>query len=89
MGGDSTSLITTSNGETRIEDFKIIGKLGNYSPKSSIQNVGDGTCSTVYKVKRYYDGKVYALKKVKMSSLTDKERDNAVNEVRILASIKH
>ena len=28
------------------------------------------------------------MKKVKMYGLTDKERENAVNEVRILASIK-
>jgi NIMA (never in mitosis gene a)-related kinase len=31
----------------------------------------------------------YALKKVKMVTLNDKERNNALNEVRILASIQH
>ena len=35
------------------------------------------------------DGQVYALKKVKMGKLSDKEKENALNEVRILASIKH
>ena len=30
----------------------------------------------------------YALKKVRMSELSEKEKENAVNEVRILASIK-
>jgi NIMA (never in mitosis gene a)-related kinase len=35
------------------------------------------------------DGQEYALKQVKMESLTDKEKENALNEVRILASIKH
>jgi NIMA (never in mitosis gene a)-related kinase 1/4/5 len=29
------------------------------------------------------------LKKVRLSHLSEKERENAVNEVRILASIKH
>jgi NIMA (never in mitosis gene a)-related kinase 1/4/5 len=40
-------------------------------------------------VKRLADGETYALKKVKMVKLSDKERENALNEVRILASIKH
>ena len=30
---------------------------------------------------------MYALKKVKMLNLSDKEKENALNEVRILASI--
>ena len=43
----------------------------------------------MYKVKRIQDGKVYALKKVKLPNLTDKEKENAINEVRILASIQN
>jgi len=35
------------------------------------------------------DGGEYALKKVKMVKLSDKEKENALNEVRILASINH
>ena len=35
------------------------------------------------------DGEIYALKKVKLGKLSDKEKDNAINEVRILASIKN
>ena len=35
------------------------------------------------------DKEVYALKKVKMVKLSEKEKENALNEVRILASIKH
>lgn len=31
----------------------------------------------------------YALKKVKMGTLGEKEKTNAINEVRLLASIKH
>jgi NIMA (never in mitosis gene a)-related kinase len=51
--------------------------------------LGDGAYSTVYKVKRKSDGKIYALKKVKVGSLSEKEKDNALNEVRIIASIKN
>ena len=41
-----------------------------------------------FKVKRISDGGIYALKKVKMGNLSVKEKENALNEVRILASIK-
>jgi len=40
-------------------------------------------------VKRIEDGNSYALKKVKIQSLSDREKENALNEVRILASIKN
>ena len=36
---------------------------------------------------RLSDGLLYALKKVKMYMLSSKEKENALNEVRILASI--
>jgi NIMA (never in mitosis gene a)-related kinase 1/4/5 len=51
--------------------------------------LGDGAYSSVYKVRRQEDNDVYALKKVKMLNLSDKEKENALNEVRILASINH
>ena len=38
---------------------------------------------------RIMDSQKYALKKVKMGKLSEKEKENALNEVRILASIKH
>ena len=59
-----------------MNDFQIISKLG------------EGAYSTVFKVKRSVDGKTYALKKVKILNLSDKEKENALNEVRILASVK-
>ena len=58
-------------------DFKI-GKL-----------LGKGVFGMVYLVKRVIDGQIYAMKQVKISQLTDKERDNALNEIRILASLSH
>jgi len=45
--------------------------------------------SSVYKVKRLEDEEIYALKKVKLPNLSEKEKINALNEVRILASIRH
>ena len=35
------------------------------------------------------DSQIYALKKVKIQNLSDREKENALNEVRILASIKN
>ena len=59
-----------------MNDFQIISKLG------------EGAYSTVFKVKRNIDKKIYALKKVKILNLSEKEKENSLNEVRILASVK-
>lgn len=61
-------------------------KVGDFSV---IKKLGDGAYSSVYKVTRLNDPEEYALKKVKIMNLTDKEKENALNEVRILASIDH
>ncbi|CAI2360684.1 unnamed protein product [Moneuplotes crassus] len=55
----------------------------------NFEPLGKGSYSEVYKVTRKQDNKVYALKKVSISNLASKEQQNALNEVRILASIKH
>lgn len=60
-----------------IKDFDILNELGK------------GTFGSVYKVKRKKDNEIYALKKVYMNKLKQKEKDNSLNEVRILASINH
>lgn len=54
-----------------------------------LTKIGDGAYSEVYKVRRNSDNKIYALKKVKMGKLSVKEKENALNEVRILASFQH
>ena len=53
-----------------------------------LEKLGDGAYSVVYKVKRKQDSQTYALKKVKLQNLNEKEKQNALNEIRILASIK-
>jgi len=64
-------------GATSLTDFKQLALLG------------EGAYSAVYKVLRLADNEIYALKKVKLPSLSDKEKQNALNEVRLLASVKH
>jgi NIMA (never in mitosis gene a)-related kinase len=54
-----------------------------------LQKIGEGSYSSVHKVRNKQDGQEYALKKVKMGTLKEKEKENALNEVRILASITH
>jgi len=60
-----------------INDFNIVAKLGT------------GSYSEVFKVTRKSDNQTYALKKVSLENLSQKEQENALNEVRILASIQH
>ena len=59
-----------------MENFEILDKLG------------EGSFSVVYKVKRKIDNQIYALKKVKLDNLKEKNILNSLNEVRILASVK-
>lgn len=54
-----------------------------------MKKLGDGAYSQVYQVKRTADQNIYALKKVKIGSMSYKDKENAINEVRILASIQH
>lgn len=60
-----------------LADFELLGRLG------------EGAFSQVFRVRRKSDGLYYALKKVKLHGLKDKEKAMALNEVRILASIQH
>lgn len=54
-----------------------------------IEKIGKGAFSNVYKTKRLEDGKLYALKRVSLKKLKEKELQNTLNEIRILASVKH
>ncbi len=68
-----------------LSDFQLISKLG----RCGCYPIGEGAYSSVYKVRRLTDNREYALKKVKLINLSEKEKQNALNEVRILASIKN
>ena len=59
-----------------MENFEILEKLG------------EGSFSTVYKAKRKLDNQIYALKRVKLNNLKQKNILNSLNEIRVLASIK-
>jgi NIMA (never in mitosis gene a)-related kinase len=71
-----TGLISREN-QTTLKDFHIERKIG------------DGAYSQVFQVMRRSDSKEYALKQVRIAKLSEKEKTNALNEVRILASIEH
>ena len=44
-----------------------------------LDQLGKGAYSVVYKVRRKCDSQEYALKKVFLKNLTDKEKENALN----------
>ena len=57
------------------EDFQISNKLGS------------GSFGVVYKVTRKQDKKVYVMKTINIKELGRKEQEEAINEVKILASL--
>ena len=53
-----------------------------------LQNcLGKGSFGTVAKCVRLSDNEVYAMKQIKIEKLKEKDKKNALNEIRILASI--
>jgi len=67
---------------------KPYGSASSLSDFKNVKLLGEGAFAAVYKVMRYADGQIYAIKKVKLPSLNDKEKQNALNEIRLLASVK-
>jgi len=61
-------------------------KLKDFDKKKML---GKGSMGTVYHVKRLSDKKSYAMKEVSMVNCNVKEREDALNEVRLLSSITH
>ena len=53
------------------------------------KELGKGAFGSVCIVKRKLDNQVYAMKRVRIVQLNEKEKENALNEVRILASLSH
>eukprot|EP00617_Octactis_speculum_P021641 CAMPEP_0185756386 /NCGR_PEP_ID=MMETSP1174-20130828/14817_1 /TAXON_ID=35687 /ORGANISM="Dictyocha speculum, Strain CCMP1381" /LENGTH=472 /DNA_ID=CAMNT_0028435329 /DNA_START=15 /DNA_END=1433 /DNA_ORIENTATION=- len=60
-----------------IQDFKVLGPLGK------------GGFASVFKVERISDNKIYAMKRVNIGKMSNREVQDAVNEIRVLASIRH
>jgi len=56
---------------------------------TNLKTLGKGAFGSVHLVKRNQDQKIYAMKRVKISNLSIKERENALNEIRLLASLNH
>jgi NIMA (never in mitosis gene a)-related kinase len=53
------------------------------------KEIGKGSFSRVFKVRRTKDNKIYALKRIEIGKMKEKEKQNALNELRILASLNH
>ena len=60
-----------------IQDFEFITTLGK------------GSFGSVHKVRRKDDNQIYALKKVMFTKLSSREKESALNEVRLIASINN
>ena len=53
------------------------------------KTLGKGSFGMVCLVRRKFDGKTYAMKRIKIVQLSEKDKENALNEIRILASLSH
>jgi NIMA (never in mitosis gene a)-related kinase len=53
------------------------------------KEVGKGAFARVFRVLRKQDGQVYALKRIRITSMKRKEISDTLGEIRFLASIRH
>jgi len=51
--------------------------------------LGKGSYGSVYRVRRLSDNKIYALKETNVKNLSQQERQEACNEIRLLASVSY
>lgn len=63
--------------------------MSKASDYQTLKKLGEGSFGSVHLVRRVSDGEHYAMKKVRMGKLAEKEKQGALNEIRILASINH
>jgi NIMA (never in mitosis gene a)-related kinase len=59
----------------------------SYKDFEVVKELGSGSFGKVQLVRKKTDGILYAIKSVNMVRLNEKEKDSALNEVRLLASI--
>ena len=60
-----------------MEEFEILHQLGK------------GSFSQVYLVKRNEDNNLYAIKQIHIANMSNQHKSNALNEVRLLSSLSH
>ena len=65
-----------SSMSVKLSDFQILKELGS------------GSFGTVKLVRKKDNDQQFAMKTISLSKLSNKEKDNALNEVRLLASIQ-
>ena len=51
--------------------------------------LGKGSYGSVYRVNRVDDGQPYAVKETDVTKMSTQERQDAANEIRLLASVRH
>ena len=68
--------------------YRTKGLKSSLSDFALLQEIGRGAYSQVYKVRRFADSKIYALKKIDFNRFSQKEKDNALMEISILTSVK-
>ncbi len=68
--------------------YRTKGLKSSLSDFALLQEIGRGAYSQVYKVRRFADSKIYALKKIDFNHFSQKEKDNALLEISILTSVK-
>ena len=54
-----------------------------------LKQIGTGAFSTVYLVKNKKDSLIYALKRVELNKMLPNEKDNSLNEIRLLSQVNH
>ncbi|GAX80415.1 hypothetical protein CEUSTIGMA_g7854.t1 [Chlamydomonas eustigma] len=54
-----------------------------------VKLLGKGSYGTVYQVQRLSDNQTYALKEMDVRAMNQAEREDATNEIRLLASVQH
>jgi NIMA (never in mitosis gene a)-related kinase len=53
-----------------------------------VKLLGKGSYGTVFQVQRISDNKTYALKEMDVRAMNQAEREDAANEIRLLASVQ-
>lgn len=52
-----------------------------------VSELGSGSFGRVFKARKKLDNKFYAIKQIDLNSMGQREKENALNEIRLLASI--